>query len=257
MTRIANQRPLVFAVALTGALMLLNLATLVAMRLFAPSVPLEQVDVPLLLAQTLLALGLLQALHWWREAGFNRPSEWRNLRLLIFPTALYLLLIPMVQSALPTPGRMVMLAIVTLLIGIHEEVIYRGIIVRALLPTGALRAALWSGLLFGLIHILSFAVGRDPLFATSQVVASILGGFGLAALRIRTNTIWPLILLHALNDFIQFTATGGIAASEVSYIIPLVKVGFTLVIFAYGMFLLRAEWLPLLRGTKTPLTATR
>ena len=33
----------------------------------------------------LLAVALLAALGWWREAGFNRLSRWRNLHLLWFP----------------------------------------------------------------------------------------------------------------------------------------------------------------------------
>jgi hypothetical protein len=130
---------------------------------------------------------------------------------------------------------------VTLLIGFQEEAIFRGLLLRALAPRGVLHAVLVSALLFGVIHANSLLVGRDPLFVLAQIIASVLGGIGIGALRVRTNTIWPLIVLHALNDFVQFTATGGIEAQHVALYIPMLKVGISAVLALYGLYLLRRE----------------
>jgi uncharacterized protein len=60
-----------------------------------------------------------------------------------------------------------------------------------------------------------------------------------AALRIRLNSIWPLILLHAFNDFIQFSATGGLEAEQVSRYIPILKIIISALMAMYGIYLLR------------------
>jgi membrane protease YdiL (CAAX protease family) len=85
------------------------------------------------------------------------------------------------------------------------------------MPLGVMQSVLISALLFAIIHANSFLVGRDPLFVMAQIVASFLGGIGLAALWIRLRTIVPLIVLHAVNDFLQFSATGGLEAQGVRF----------------------------------------
>jgi membrane protease YdiL (CAAX protease family) len=101
----------------------------------------------------------------------------------------------------------------------------------------------WAGgaLLFGIIHANSFLVGRDPLFVLSQIIASFLGAIGLGALRLRLNSIWPLIGLHALNDLVKFVATGGIEAHQVAIYIPILKIAISVVMALYGLYLLRGE----------------
>ena len=97
-------------------------------------------------------------------------------------------------------------------------------------PTGVWRAVLVSSALFGLVH-LSNAMLRGSLgLAALQALGAGTEGFGLAALRLRTNTVWPLVALHALHDlFLQF-----------GYLpIPLVSAAYSVVLFAYGIYLLR------------------
>ena len=104
-----------------------------------------------------------------------------------------------------------------------------------------MQAVLISAALFGVIHANSFLVGRDALFVVSQIIASFLGAIGLGALRLRMNTIVPLILLHALNDFLQFSATGGLGAADVEGYLPLLKIGIAGLIAIYGFYLLRGR----------------
>ena len=102
---------------------------------------------------TVLALGLLVWTGWLREAGFNRMSQWRNLRLLLFP-----------------------------------------LLVCAL---------------------------------------TLCGGFTYGALRWRTTSIWPVIVVHTALAFAVSIATLG----TVTY--PLMMLLSTLGFVAYGLYLLR------------------
>jgi hypothetical protein len=77
-------------------------------------------------------------------------------------------------------------------------------------------------------------------------------GFGFAACRLRTNTIWPLIIFHACYDLTTditlfngktvVATTGSSFFSPVTVAIFLVIPGFLLA--CYGLFLLRPRQQP-------------
>lgn len=236
------RRPLMFAVAVMAMLEVTLLLLLLAARLIAPEASLAALDLPLMLIQALIAAGAMSALGWWGASGFNGPKEWRNLHLLLVPVALLIAPLLVIRPQFPALGQIAALLVVTLLIGFQEEAIFRGILIRGLQPLGVLRAVGISALLFGVIHANSFLFGRDPLFIVAQIVASILGGFGLGALRIRINSVWPLIGLHAFNDLVQFVATNGIAAQQVPVWLPYTKIVISSIMALYGLYLLRGEW---------------
>jgi len=237
MKNLATQRPVLFSVIVLlileaivlGALLLSNLA----------GIPLLSLDLPMLLLNAIFVVILISVMRWWKATGFNAPSQWKNLRFLIIPLALLIGPTLFLQPQFPSLDRAIILVIVTLLIGFQEEAIFRGVLLRTFMPRGAMQAVLISAALFGIIHANSFLVGRDPLFVVSQIIASFLGAIGLGALRIRMNTIVPLILLHAFNDFLQFSATGGLEAGEVALYIPLLKIVISGLMALYGFYLLR------------------
>jgi membrane protease YdiL (CAAX protease family) len=239
MRAFAARRPLVF-----GSLLILFLQALVLAFLLISQVlgvPVVALDLPLMLANALVAVALLGMLGWWRDVGFNAPRHWRNLHLMLVPVLLLLGPTLLLQPQLPPLGKIAPLVVVTLLIGFQEEAIFRGVLLRLFAPRGVLWAVLVSAFLFGVIHANSFLVGRDPAFVVAQIVASFLGAIGLGALRLRIGTIWPLVLLHALNDFLQFSATGGIEAQQVAAYLPILKVGVSGLMALYGLYLLRGE----------------
>jgi uncharacterized protein len=237
-----DRHPLIFAAAIMAMLQATLMLLLLGARLFAPDVPLMSLDLPLMFLQALIAAGLITALGWWKATGFNRPREWQNLHLMILPVLLLVIPLLLVRPQFPALGQLAAVAIVTLLIGFQEEAIFRGVLIRGLQPLGILRAVGLSALLFGIIHANSFMFGRDPLFVVAQIVASTLGGFGLGALRIRMNTIWPLIVLHAFNDILQFVAAKGLDATQVPLWLPYTKIVISTILALYGLYLLRGEW---------------
>lgn len=78
-------------------------------------------------------------------------------------------------------------AVVLILIGpFAEELFFRGLGVRVLVPYGALLAILSTGILFGLVHGLLGALPPLVLF-----------GIGLAWVRLRSASVWPAFIGHA------------------------------------------------------------
>lgn len=184
---------------------------------------------------TLLAVVLLTRLGWWREAGFNGPSRWRNLHLLSFPLLAGMLgLLGGVRIPDPVLLAAVLAGILVATFG--EEALYRGLMWRALAPkTGVMRAVVTTSLLSGVLNLGRLeSVGPWPE-AVYLAVLAICGSFTYAALRWRTASIWPVILLHlALNVAAEISTPG-----FVPYLRPLLAFAIPLVLLGYGLFLLR------------------
>jgi uncharacterized protein len=100
----------------------------------------------------------------------------------------------------PGPAATAVIVAGYLATGIYEELWFRGMVLKALSSWTPLRAALLSSALFGLMHLCNIAFGADPATTAAQVIGAACFGVGLAALRLRGMTMWPLVLLHALGD---------------------------------------------------------
>lgn len=82
-----------------------------------------------------------------------------------------------------------------------EEILFRGVVLPSLArPLGAVGAVFGSALMFGLIH-LDVAAGA-PAF--TRIPFAILVGVGLGLLRVRTGSLLPPILGHAVLNTITF-----------------------------------------------------
>lgn len=84
--------------------------------------------------------------------------------------------------------------------GVYEELWFRGLVLKSLDSWTPTRAAFLSSALFGLTHLANIAFGANPAITAAQVVGATCFGVGLAALRLRGVSLWPLIILHALGD---------------------------------------------------------
>jgi membrane protease YdiL (CAAX protease family) len=82
-----------------------------------------------------------------------------------------------------------------------EEILFRGVVLPSLVPRmGAMVAVLASALLFGVIH-LDFA---GDAAAFTRIPFAILVGVGLGLLRVRTGSLVPPIVGHAVLNTITF-----------------------------------------------------
>jgi hypothetical protein len=76
--------------------------------------------------------------------------------------------------------------------------------------------------------------GLSPAFVVAQAFGTACFGVGFAALRLRTGTIWPLLVLHMLTDLF-----GQLARLPVTPFLMTQDV----VLLAYGLYLVRGgEW---------------
>ena len=98
------------------------------------------------------------------------------------------------------------------LVGFVEESIYRGIMIKILLPLGIVPAIVTSSLLFSLTHVLNLLSGQSAGQMMLQLVYALLIGVVLAQLFIKNGSIYPLILFHMLHNLIQFLGKGGSSA---------------------------------------------
>ena len=137
---------------------------------------------------------------WAHEIGFTQTSEWSHLRLLIIPAVLALL--PLLGGVHGASAAMLTLMVVGYVAtALFEETLFRGVLLGMFLQSGTSRAILISSLLFGLIHLQNVLFRDNPMMVFSQAIGVFCFGVGYSVLRLRTNTIWPLIALHFLTDF--------------------------------------------------------
>jgi hypothetical protein len=101
---------------------------------------------------------------------------------------------------MPSGTALVILSLGYLMTGFAEEGMYRGVILGLLRPLGVWPAVLISSLMFGLAHADNLVMRGFSAIVLFKMFGSAVQGIGYADLRLRTNTIWPLILIHAAHD---------------------------------------------------------
>lgn len=154
----------------------------------------------------LLGLAVLAAAtryFGWSDLGFRPSPLGQFFRLMWFPMLMLLPLFAMSYAiGLPPPRAVGFLALNTFLIALSEEWMFRGILFRAM----SARYRIWPAILlasaiFGSMHVLnSFSYG-DLSQSSVQAIAAAMTGPLLAALLIRTGSIWPPIAMHMLWNF--------------------------------------------------------
>jgi membrane protease YdiL (CAAX protease family) len=118
-----------------------------------------------------------------------------------FPIPLYLILIvQMAQGLIFAP-------IINSLFTFGEEFGWRGYLLQKLLPMGSKKAVLLLGVIWGIWHAPVIAMGHNygfsyPLFPWAGILIMVwfttLIGIFLAWVTLRSNTVWPAVLAHAV-----------------------------------------------------------
>lgn len=154
-------------------------------------------------------LFILAVVWWqrWPDVGLNSPKPWRTLWLAWLP-AVYIVggLTLACLLGLPSAAVLGWVLINACFVGFSEELMFRGVLLQAFrrsLPIWP--AVLATSFIFGAIHSLNvFTTGRLDQ-SLVQSAAAFLSGLIFVALRLRTGSLWPSIVLHALWDFAVFT----------------------------------------------------
>ncbi len=110
----------------------------------------------------------------------------------------------------------------TLLVGLTEEWIFRGLLLAALSRwLGLRRGAAAALVLFGLFHLLNIAAGVPPVIGAMHAVSTMLIGSTFLLAAVETRSLVVPILAHALYDFvvIDMTSLMPVGASGVPIIV--------------------------------------
>ncbi len=184
-----------------------------------------------------------------RAAGLGAPASWKSLWL-VWPPLLYALLMLLVAWAGGWPPSQVLLIVGcnTALVAVSEELMFRSVLLQSLLDRHAIwPAVLISSLLFGVVHTLNGLATGDFSSALWQAVAASLQGVGYAAIRLRTRSVWPMVVVHGLWDFALVTSALTAAKTGEGSVLPFAAVLAVLPFCLYGVFLLRGSQRALLR----------
>ena len=155
-------------------------------------------------------LGLTSSWVGWQGQGWKGP-HWPAALQVIWP--LYLVILPALGIAclLRTPAGVFGWSFFNcVFVGISEEWMFRGVLLKGLRSRLRLWPSVWIGsLLFGAVHTLNALRTGDWTASCMQAGAATVLGLILCAYRIRTQSLWPGILTHMLWDFALVTAAAG------------------------------------------------
>lgn len=153
------------------------------------------------LLQAITVIIFITKLKLWNRMGSITKVSKKAIFLLL-PVAI-LSLIPILNGVkVNSANTIFIILITTLLIGIIEELVFRGVILSALKERGKLPTILICSVIFGLFHLLNLVYGAGILDTIVQVIFAFGFGLVMAVVRYETDLLLPLIIVHALWDFI-------------------------------------------------------
>lgn len=152
---------------------------------------------------------LLTVVLWqrWNDVGLQRPNSGRSLWLAWLPMVYIVLALALALVVhLPPLSVLGWVLLNTAFVGFSEELMFRGVLFQAFRHSRSIwPAVLLSSFLFGAVHSLNVFMTGNLQFALIQSGAAFLSGLIFIALRLRTGSLWPSIVVHALWDFAVFT----------------------------------------------------
>lgn len=161
------------------------------------------------------ALGVLamtRTRHSLADYGFRRPVELRRIG-----HGVPLLLIPPIVAVTAgitvTPAEALAYAALTVAVGINEEAWFRGLVQAALRGLGERRAVVAGAVIFGVLHLVNAAGGKDALYLGLQAVFAAEVGFALAAIVVITRSLWVGIAWHFVYDFTAYCTGDGLGGN--------------------------------------------
>jgi membrane protease YdiL (CAAX protease family) len=243
MRTFVRQRPLVFTLLVTVAIIALAVGGRLVLAPLVPSLTLDGIGLVLNWLLVALTLALVTWLGWWDEIRLTRRVNRRGLVYLLPLAAMvavpvmFGLAIPDVslfEGAILPPWASLLALVLGVALGaaIFEEILYRGVLLRALEPRGKLFAGVVTATAFGLTHVSKIILGGSIVEWLPSMLVIIPLGIGLAAIAFRLESIWPLVVWHFAYDVTSLLA----ASQSAAYVVALLALIFA--VGAMGLWLL-------------------
>ena len=202
------------------------------------------IGLPWVLAIVLLC-GVIKVHGDPRALGLRAPPQAVSWRLVWLPLAYASAMLALdMLNGLPPQRVLVFVAINTALVGLSEELMFRGVLFTGFLSRFTIwPAMLLSSAIFGAAHALNvFTTGLWDA-ALLQSVCAFLQGFGYLAIRIRTGSLGPMTLVHGMWDFSLMSAAlaprpEASAPANAALFGPIL---IALPLFLYGLYLMRGQ----------------
>lgn len=125
-------------------------------------------------------------------------------------------------------------------VGFLEEVIFRGLLFRAMEKDNLKTAMIVSSLTFGLGHIVNLfnGSGMDLASSMTQIVLAVLLGFVLVLIFYYGKSLIPCILFHSANNALKVFSADGSLDPQTEMVLNLVVIA--IVLGGYLLYLVRA-----------------
>lgn len=148
----------------------------------------------------------------WKDLGFNvvRPlNSWRLIWLPMIFVIGFIAVTLLLERPVPL-AIILTVAFNTMMVGFSEELAFRGVL------WGAARRTLsfWTAFfvvtfLFGIVHVLNALMTGQFAAAGVQAFNAMLSGAAFLAIRIRTHSLFPVMIVHWLWDLSVFILLAG------------------------------------------------
>lgn len=154
---------------------------------------------------------VLAILGWWKSCGFTLKLNKGGMKFVLLPLVFTLLFLGYAALTAKTdnqtlvkiigPGPLATLVLVTMLVGIFEETLFRGVVFMGWQKRyGPVLAVFVSAVFFGAFHFVNW-INEQPFEQTwTQVLHAFYVGTMYAALRLRIGSIYPVMILHGFWD---------------------------------------------------------
>ncbi|WP_251551659.1 CPBP family intramembrane glutamic endopeptidase [Neobacillus muris] len=240
-----RQHPLVFTIFVLGSSRLAGFGIIQIILIANPNLSLkEDLGWALQLLYMLMAFLLVYGFGQQKDAGISLPPDKKEWLFWIPPLVFPIFIIFSFGVEAPaSTWRLVMLLLAAFGVAANEELIFRGLFLKSFLHKGIYPAIFIPALIFGLIHLPNVFFGTDLSFAIFQTCWAFLGGIALGAMRLRNQSILPVIVFHFLVDSMEYLSTGeiGIHITHFSYPILISFIGLNLLFMSYAFILLNRK----------------
>lgn len=127
-----------------------------------------------------------------------------------------------------------------LCVGFLEEVIFRGLLFKAMLPGGVKSAIIVSSLTFGIGHLVNLVngSGADLLASLLQVVYAVAAGFLFTILFYRTGSLRACIITHGVLNALSVFAN---EAAQTTQMEVFSAAALTVISLAYAVYIIKLE----------------
>ena len=125
-------------------------------------------------------------------------------------------------------------------VGFLEEVIFRGLLFRAMEKDNVKTAIIVSALTFGLGHIVNLfnGSGRDSAAPIVQIIFAVLVGFVLVLIFYRGGSLIPCIVFHSVNNALGAFEAEGTTDPKLQRVLNIVLI--VVVLGGYLLYLVKA-----------------